>query len=86
MLSNTLEKSINKSVATFAREKLRKENLQIMDRAVLRELGITAMGEALYILSAVPHDLRRDYMDIRAFHCSQVAKVHSLNTDWLLVL
>ena len=36
--------------ATFAREKLRKENLQMMDRAMLRELGITTMGEALSIL------------------------------------
>ena len=35
--------------ATFAREKLRKENLQMMDQAMLRELGITAMGEALSI-------------------------------------
>ena len=36
--------------ATFVREKLRKENLQMMDRAMLRELGITTMGEALSIL------------------------------------
>ena len=36
--------------ATFASEKLTKENLQMMDRAMLKELGITAMGEALSIL------------------------------------
>ena len=36
--------------ATFAREKLTKENLQMMDRPMLKELGITAMGEALSIL------------------------------------
>ena len=36
--------------ATFVREKLRKESLQMMDRAMLRELGITTMGEALAIL------------------------------------
>ena len=36
--------------ATFVKEKLRKENLLVMDRAMLRELGITTMGEALSIL------------------------------------
>ena len=36
--------------ATFAREKLMKENLQMMDWAMLKELRITAMGEALSIL------------------------------------
>ena len=36
--------------AIFAREKLTKENLQMMDRAMLKELGITAMGETLSIL------------------------------------
>ncbi len=36
--------------AMFPREKLMKENLQTMDRAMLKELGITAMGEALSIL------------------------------------
>ena len=36
--------------ATFVKEKLRKENLQVMDRAMLRELGITTMGEVLSIL------------------------------------
>ena len=36
--------------ATFMKKKLRKENLQLMDRAMLRELGITTMGEALSIL------------------------------------
>ena len=42
--------SIKSYVATFAREKLRKENLQMMDRAMSRKLGITAMEEALSIL------------------------------------
>ena len=36
--------------ATFAREKLREENFRMMDWAMLRELGITAMGEVLSIL------------------------------------
>ena len=36
--------------ATFARERLMKEKLQMMDQAMLGELGITAMGEALPIL------------------------------------
>ena len=35
---------------TFASEKLIKENLKMMDRAMLKELGIMAMGEALSIL------------------------------------
>ena len=33
--------------AMFAKEKLTKENLQMMDLAMQKELGITAMGEAL---------------------------------------
>ena len=37
--------------ASFGRKKLTKENLQMMDRAMLKELGITAMGEALSILN-----------------------------------
>ena len=36
--------------AMFVKEKLTKENLQMMDWAMLKELGITAMGEALSIL------------------------------------
>ena len=41
--------SLKSYAATFAREKLKNENLQTMDQAMLRELGITAMGEALSI-------------------------------------
>ena len=41
--------SAKSSAATFAREKLTKENLQMMDRAMLKELGIMVMGEALSI-------------------------------------
>ena len=36
--------------ATFVREKLMKENFQMIDWAMLKELGIMAMGEALSIL------------------------------------
>ena len=36
--------------ATFAKKKLTKENLQMRNRAMLKELGIMAMGEALSIL------------------------------------
>ena len=36
--------------ATFAREKLTKENLHMMDQAMLKELGIIAIVEALSIL------------------------------------
>ena len=39
--------------ATFAKENMRKVNLQMMDQAMVRELGITAMGEALSILKQV---------------------------------
>ena len=40
-----------KNYATMlAREKLTKENLQIMDQAMLKELGITTMVETLSIL------------------------------------
>ena len=34
----------------FANEKLTIETLQMLDRAMLRELGVTSMGEALCIL------------------------------------
>ena len=42
--------SASSYAATFAREKLMKENLQMMVQVMLKELGITAMGEALSIL------------------------------------
>ena len=43
-------KSVKNYAATFAREKLMKENLEMIDQTMLKELGITAMGEALSIL------------------------------------
>ena len=35
---------------TFADEKLSRDHLQSMDRAMLQELGVTAMGDSLSIL------------------------------------
>ena len=42
--------SVKSYAAMFARKKLTKEKLQMMDQAMLKELGITAMGEALSVL------------------------------------
>ena len=54
--------SVKNYATKFAREKPTKENLQLMDRAMLKELGITAMGDALSILKQAKEPLYPDHL------------------------